>query len=150
MFKRRGEGVKGFLKNVQKNCTFLTARFPYLEPSSEFQKHTENLSPPVYLDISTFKHYITHEENIFEDNIVIQDIWNHDIRSFALSIDRSILVDHLGTNPFLNQFNYSLQHVNDKTCKKSNENQTANILIKFLHEIQIRPPHFPTQMNQCE
>ena len=29
MFKRRvGGGVKGFLNNVQKNCTFLTGRLP--------------------------------------------------------------------------------------------------------------------------
>ena len=28
MFKRKGEGVKGLLNNVKKNCTFLTGWLP--------------------------------------------------------------------------------------------------------------------------
>ena len=41
-----------------------------LEPSSEFQKHTENLSPPVYLNIifcsnRTYSNIVTHRNNIW-------------------------------------------------------------------------------------
>ena len=31
MFKRKGGGVKGFLNNVQKNCTFLTGWLPLIK-----------------------------------------------------------------------------------------------------------------------
>ena len=36
MFKRKGGGVKGFLNNVKKNCTFLARRLPlwHLSPST--------------------------------------------------------------------------------------------------------------------
>ena len=40
MFKRRGEGVKGFLNNVQKNCTFLTGRLPLLESGQSHLIHS--------------------------------------------------------------------------------------------------------------
>ena len=59
MFKRKGGGVKGFLNNVQKNCTFLTGGLPLLP------LYDQNLNPQYNherLDIAKLGH-ICFEKN---------------------------------------------------------------------------------------
>ena len=43
MFKRKGGGGKGFLNNVQKNCTFLTARLPLTDDVTLADKDTNSI-----------------------------------------------------------------------------------------------------------